>query len=69
MKFMTLTKAFDAPTARDGNRQNWMRVMTLSLVMTGAFLLQGCAAGAWVAAMAVNTMKSSHIIGRLSNRG
>jgi hypothetical protein len=44
--------------------------MTLSLVVTGAFLLQGCAAGAWVAAMAVNTMKSSHIrFGRLSNRG
>ena len=35
--------------------------MTLSLVVSGAFLMQGCAAGAWVAAMAVNTMKSSHI--------
>jgi len=61
MKFMTLTRTFDPPPARDGNRQGWICVMTLSLVVTGAFLLQGCAAGAWVAAMAVNTMKSSHI--------
>ena len=35
-----------------------MRVVTLSLVVTGSFLLQGCLAGAWVA---VDTMKSSHI--------
>ncbi len=35
--------------------------MTVSLVVTGALLLQGCAAGAWMAAMAVDTMKSSHI--------
>jgi hypothetical protein len=61
MKFMTLTRIFDATPARDGNRQGWMCVMTLSLVVSGAFLMQGCAAGAWVAAMAVNTMKSSQI--------
>jgi hypothetical protein len=61
MKFMTLTGTFDSTAARDGNRQGWMCVMTLSLVVSGAVLMQGCAAGAWLAAMAVDTMKSSHI--------
>jgi hypothetical protein len=61
MKFTVLVKVFDPTTARAGNRQDWMRVMTLSLVVTGAVLLQGCLAGAWVAAVAVDTMKSSHI--------
>jgi hypothetical protein len=61
MKFTALAMVFDPTTARTGNRRGWTQVMTLSLVVTGAFLLQGCAAGAWVAAMAVNTMKSSHI--------
>ena len=61
MKFTVLVKVFDPTTARVGSRQDWMRVMTLSLVVTGAVLLQGCLAGAWVAAVAVNTMKSSHI--------
>jgi hypothetical protein len=36
--------------------------MALSLVVTGSFLLQGCLAGAWVAAVAVDIMKSSSII-------
>ncbi|RPH78253.1 MAG: hypothetical protein EHM80_10685, partial [Nitrospiraceae bacterium] len=35
--------------------------MTFSLVVTGAFLLQGCLAGAWIAAVAVDTMKSSRM--------
>jgi len=61
MKFTVLVKVFDPTTARVGSRQDWMRVMTLSLVVTGAVLLQGCLAGAWVAAVAVDTMKSSHI--------
>jgi hypothetical protein len=61
MKFTVLVKVLDSTTARAGNRQDWMRVMTLSLVVTGAVLLQGCLAGAWVAAVAVDTMKSSHI--------
>lgn len=61
MKFTVLVKVFDPTTARAGNRQDWMRVMTLSLVVAGAVLLQGCLAGAWVAAVAVDTMKSSHI--------
>lgn len=38
-----------------------MRVVTLSLVVTGSFLLQGCLDGAWVTLMAVDTMKSSHM--------
>ena len=61
MKFTVLAKVFDPATARAGDRQDWMRVMTLSLVVAGAVLLQGCLAGAWVAAVAVDTMKSSHI--------
>lgn len=61
MKFTALVKVFDPPTARAGNGQDWMRVMTLSLVVAGALLLQGCLAGAWVAAVAVDTMKTSHI--------
>jgi hypothetical protein len=54
-------KAFDLATARAGNRLDWMRVITLGLVVTGAVLLQGCLAGAWVTLMAVDTMKSGHI--------
>ena len=61
MKFTVLVKVFDPTMARAGNRQDWMRVMTLRLVVAGAVLLQGCLAGAWVAAVAVDTMKSSHI--------
>ena len=61
MKFTAQVKVFDPTTARAGNGQDWMRVMTLSLVVAGALLLQGCLAGAWVAAVAVDTMKSSHI--------
>ena len=61
MKFTALAKVFDPTTARTGNRQDWMRVMTLSLVVTGAFLLQGCLAGAWVAAVAVDSMRGSNV--------
>jgi hypothetical protein len=35
--------------------------MTLSLVVTGSFLLQGCLAGAWVALVAVDSMRSSNV--------
>ncbi len=38
-----------------------MRVMTLSLVVTGSFLLQGCLAGAWVAMVAVDSMRDSNV--------
>jgi len=44
-----------------GSRRDWVRIMTLSLVVTGSFLLQGCLAGAWVALVAVDTMRSSNI--------
>jgi hypothetical protein len=56
-----MRKTFDLATARAGNRRDWVRVMTLSLVMTWSFLLQGCLAGAWVALVAVDTMRSSNI--------
>ena len=61
MKFTALATIFDPTPARAGNRRGWMRVMTLSLVVTGALLLQGCLAGAWVTLMAVDTMKNSHM--------
>jgi len=61
MKLATLTKTFDLATARAGNRLDWMRVITLGLVVTGAVLLQGRLVGAWVTLMAVDTMKSGHI--------
>ena len=38
-----------------------MRVITLSLVVTGSFLLQGCLAGAWVALVAVDTVRNSNV--------
>lgn len=55
------TKTFDLAMARAGNRQKGMHGITLSLVVTGAFLLQGCLAGAWVAAVAVDSMRSSRM--------
>src|ERR1043166_9539925 len=38
-----------------------VRVMTLCLVVIGSFLLQGCLAGAWVALVAVDTMRSGNV--------
>ena len=62
MKLASMTDTFDLGTARAGGRRDWVRVMTLSLVVTGSFLLQGCLAGAWVALVAVDsTMRSSNI--------
>ena len=62
--FMTLnsmTERFDLATARTGCRRDWLRVMTLSLVVSGSFLLQGCLAGAWVAMVTVDSMRSSNV--------
>ena len=62
--FMTLnsmTESFDLATARTGRRRDCVRVMALSLVVTGSFLLQGCLAGAWVAMVAVDSMRSSNV--------
>jgi len=61
MKLDSITETYDLATARAGSRRDWVRVMTLSLVVTGSFLLQGCLAGAWVALVAVDTMRSSNI--------
>ena len=38
-----------------------MRAMTLSLIVTGAILLQGCLAGAWVAALSVDSMRGRNV--------
>ena len=62
MKLDSITETFDLAAAQTGSqRGNWVRVMTLSLVVTGSFLLQGCLAGAWVALVAVDSMKSSNV--------
>ena len=61
MKLDAMTETFDPAMARAGRRRDWVRVMTLSLVVTGSFLLQGCLAGAWVALVAVDTMRSSNV--------
>ena len=56
-----MTGTFDLATARAGSRRDWVRVMALSLVVTGAFLLQGCLAGAWVALVALDSMRNSNV--------
>ena len=61
MKLDSMTETFDLATARAGSRRDWVRVMTLSLVVTGSFLLQGCLAGAWVALVALDSTGSSHV--------
>ena len=61
MKLVSMTESFDLATARAENRRDWVRIMTVSLILTGSFLLQGCLAGAWVALVAVDTMSSSNI--------
>ncbi|MBU6481946.1 MAG: hypothetical protein KGS09_15520 [Nitrospirae bacterium] len=61
MKLDSMAKTFYPAAARAGSRGDWVRVTTLSLVVTGAFLLQGCLAGAWVTLVALDSMKSSHV--------
>ena len=62
MQRPSMTNTFDLAMLRAGNHHNnWVRVLTLSLVVTGSFLLQGCLAGVWVAAVAVDSMKSSNV--------
>ncbi len=61
MKLASMTEAFDLATIRAGSRLDWVRVMTLSLVVTGSLLLQGCLAGAWVALVSVDSMTSSNV--------
>jgi len=61
MELSPMTKSSELGMFQSGNRRDYTRVITLSLVVTGAFLLQGCVAGAWVAAVAVDSMRSSHV--------
>ena len=57
----SITEILNLATARAGRRRDWLRIMTLSLVVTGSFLLQGCLAGAWVAMVAVDSMRDSNV--------
>ena len=57
----SITEILNLATARAGRRSGWVRVMTLSLVLSGSFLLQGCLAGAWVAMVAVDSIRDSNV--------
>jgi hypothetical protein len=46
-------------TAQLGKRLDRARAMTLSLVVAGSFLLQGCFAGAWLAAVTVDALSGN----------
>ncbi len=61
MKLAPMTKACELEMVQSCSRLDYTRVITLSLVVTGAFLLQGCVAGAWIAAVAVDSMRSSNV--------
>ena len=63
MKIDSRTHILNLAAARAGNRLGCdaIRVMTLSLVVAGSFLLQGCLAGAWVALVAVDTIQNSNV--------
>jgi hypothetical protein len=63
MNIDSRTKILDLAAVRAGNRLGYdaVRVMTLSLVLAGSFLLQGCLAGAWVALVAVDTIQSRNV--------
>jgi hypothetical protein len=61
MQLASMTKASDLGMAQSGSRRDCMRVITLSLVVSGSLLLQGCFAGAWVAAVAVDSMRGSNV--------
>jgi hypothetical protein len=61
MKLDSMTETFDLATARAGRRRDWVRVVTLCLVVTGSFLLQGCLAGVWVGLVALDSVRSSHV--------
>lgn len=59
MKHESMGKISDLGAARSGMRLDWTCVMTLGLIVSGSLMLQGCLAGAWIAAVAVDTMSSS----------
>ena len=60
MILASMTDTLNLATSRSCRRLDWARVMTLSLVVTGSILLQGCLAGAWVAIVAVDSMRDSN---------
>jgi hypothetical protein len=60
MILASMTDTLSLAKSRAYSRRGWALVMTLSLVVTGSFLLQGCLAGAWVAMVAVDSMRSSN---------
>ncbi|MEP6935719.1 MAG: hypothetical protein ABI988_17565 [Nitrospirota bacterium] len=60
MELDSMTKTLDLVMVRAGSRRGCVRVIILSLVVTGSFLLQGCLAGAWVALVAVDTVRNSN---------
>jgi hypothetical protein len=59
MAFASSEKSFDQAAA--GRRHGWVRLMTLGLVVAWSLLLQGCLAGAWVALVAVDTMRDRNV--------
>ena len=61
MKLDSMTESLNLRTVRAGSRRDWVRVMTLSLVVSGSFLLQGCLAGAWAALVSVDSMRDSNV--------
>jgi hypothetical protein len=61
MKLDSTIEPSDLMTARACHWRNWLHVMTLSLLLTGSFLLQGCLAGAWVALVALDSTRSSNV--------
>ncbi|NWF73132.1 MAG: hypothetical protein HXY51_08875 [Nitrospirae bacterium] len=63
MAFASRGNNFDRAAVRAGRRHGWVRVMTLGLVVAWSLLLQGCLAGAWVALLAVDTMRNSNVTG------
>ena len=50
-----------ARSCQDLSPQDLIVCCTLSLLVTSAFLLQGCLAGAWVAVVAVGSMRGSNV--------
>lgn len=61
MAFASSGIIFDRATTGAGRRDGWVCVMTLGLVVAWSLLLQGCLAGAWVALVAVGTMRNSNV--------
>ena len=58
MKRTPATILVELVKARSGNRHDCVRGLALSLVVSGSFLLQGCLAGAWLAAVTVDAVQS-----------